>query len=58
VFEYSKQFDVERDSLRAKNQELEARYKEIEIKRSSLIFEFEKVLISSYIKGTSQVEPR
>lgn len=59
IVEQSKQFDVERDTLRQKITEFETRYKEIEIKRSSLIFEFEKVRqIHFYILGTSQMEPR
>lgn len=35
-------FDQERDHFKGKIAELEAKYKEIENKRNSLIFEFEK----------------
>jgi phage shock protein A len=40
--EYQKSQDSDRDQLKVKIQDLETKYKEVENRRSSLIFEFEK----------------
>ena len=53
VTEYSKLFDQERDHFKSKIAELEQKYKDVENKRNSLIFEFEKVHIFEYLSGKS-----
>ncbi|CAD8065990.1 unnamed protein product [Paramecium primaurelia] len=42
IFEYQKMLEQERENLKAKLVELETKYKDVESKRSTLIFEFEK----------------
>ena len=42
LLEYQKQLDAERDQLKLKIGDIEQKYKEVENRRSSLIFEFEK----------------
>lgn len=43
MMEQQRQFEGERDTLKQKFQEYEQKYKDVESKRSTLIFEFEKV---------------
>lgn len=59
VMDQYKYFEIERENLKTRIAELEAKYKDAENKRSSLIFEFEKVKLihRNYFIGTCKVEP-
>ena len=50
VIEYQRYYETERENLKQKITDLESKYKDVENRRSSQIFEFEKVYIYIYFK--------